>query len=148
VGGAVAKAGVAVVGMIVGAKAGPKGGGIGKGPPASPNAYSVAFETTIPKQGIGTRPAHFAAANSSLRAAIQASPELAQAMQKLGIEVPVSSGGGVKSISPNGWTWHHVPDQPGVMQLVPRSQHTTASPFYYVLHPDGRGGFFFWGQAY
>jgi hypothetical protein len=28
----------------------------------------------------------------------------------------VSSSGGVRGVSPSGWTWHHVPEQPGVLQ--------------------------------
>ena len=35
-----------------------------------------------------------------------------------GIEVPTRPG-----TSPASWTWHHILDRPGVMQLVPRAQH-------------------------
>ncbi|WP_366145479.1 HNH endonuclease [Methylovulum sp.] len=47
----------------------------------------------------------------------------------------------------DGWTWHHVPDQPGIMQLVPRSQHQ-GGPWQSILHPNREGGFKLWGNQY
>ena len=124
-------------------------GGLGA-PAASgaPRAYSVAFETMIPKIGTGNRPAHFQSANEALLAQMRASPKLAQAIQSLGIEVPTWASGAAKGLSPAGWTWHHVPETPGLMQLVPRGQHTTGSGFYELMHPTGRGGFFLWGKDF
>ncbi|WP_437312750.1 HNH endonuclease [Sorangium sp. So ce385] len=46
---------------------------------------------------------------------------------------------------PAGWTWHHELE-PGVMRLVPRSQHTPGSPHWNALHPNGRGSWFIWGE--
>jgi hypothetical protein len=115
---------------------------------AGARAYSVAFETAIPKVGAGTRPAHFAAANEALLAEMRASPEVAGMMEGLGVRVPTNASGAAKGLSPQNWTWHHVPDQAGVMQLVPRAQHTAGSPFYMLMHPTGRGGFFLWGSRY
>jgi hypothetical protein len=45
--------------------------------------------------------------------------------------------------SPSGWTWHHSPE-PGVMQLVPRIQHTPGSEFWHLLHGNGNGGYHLW----
>ncbi|WP_437576989.1 RHS repeat-associated core domain-containing protein [Sorangium sp. So ce887] len=122
------------------AAAGVAGGGV--------RAYSVAYETTIPKFGAGTRPAHFKAANEALLADMRASPELTQAMRGLSIEVPASASGAAQGLSPSGWTWHHVPESPGVLQLVPRGQHTAGSGFCELMHPESRGGFFLWGKEF
>src|SRR5262249_8967445 len=61
--------------------------GLGKAP-ARPRAYSVAFETAIPRTGVGTRPAHFKAANDALRAEMKAHPDFAKMIDELGIDVP------------------------------------------------------------
>jgi hypothetical protein len=79
---------------------------------------------------------------------MKANPEFAKAMRGLGIEVPTNTSGAAQGLSPGGWTWHHVPDQPGVLQLVPRGQHTAGSGFYELMHPTGRGGFFLWGKDF
>ncbi|WP_421917381.1 HNH endonuclease [Mesorhizobium sp.] len=47
--------------------------------------------------------------------------------------------------APDGFSWHHS-DKPGVMQLVPRSQHRNGSIFQKVLHPNRGGGFSQWGK--
>jgi hypothetical protein len=114
-------------------------GGLGALRTTAARAYSVAFETIIPKVGAGTRPAHFTAANKALQAAIASDSSFARVMQQLGITVPQKLGQ-----SPAGWSWHHVPDQPGVMQLVPRGQHQ-GSAWQHLLHPNGEGGFKIWG---
>ncbi len=111
------------------------------------NAYSVAFETTIDKLGAGTRPAHFRQANELALASMRADPDVAAAFATLGIRIPKSAGGKVFGMSPDGWTWHHVKDSPGVLQLVPRVQHEGA-PWRRLFHPDGRGGFHQWGADY
>ncbi|MEO7591496.1 MAG: HNH endonuclease [Byssovorax sp.] len=58
------------------------------------------------------------------------------------------SNGSIVASSPAGWTWHHVPNQPGVLQLVPRIQHATGSAFQPLLHPNGVGGMYIWGSQY
>ena len=113
----------------------------------APTAYSVAFETKIHPSGAGTRAAHFRAANDALLSAMEASPELAERMSQLGIEVPRTASGAAKGVSPNGWTWHHT-EEPGVMQLVPREQHAAGNPFRETMHPNGRGGFAIWGTDF
>jgi hypothetical protein len=123
-----------------------RGAGKGAGRPRA-NAYSVAYETTIPEARAGTRAAHFEAANANLLADMKAHPELATITKKLGIEVPVRVDGTPKGQSPAGWPWHHVPGRPGVMQLVPTAQHT-GSAWQWLLHPFGRGGFAEWGKRF
>ncbi|KYF90903.1 hypothetical protein BE20_16185 [Sorangium cellulosum] len=114
---------------------------------AAPRAYSVAFETTIPKVGAGSRGAHFKAANEALLAEMRASPELASAIDGLAIKLPTSSAGTVLQRSPPGWTWHHVPHRPGAMQLVPTQQHQ-GGPWQPLVHPNGVGGFKLWGTEF
>jgi filamentous hemagglutinin len=46
---------------------------------------------------------------------------------------------------PSGWVWQHATiDQAagssGVLQLVPKPQHTPGSPFWQLLHPLPGGG--------
>ena len=84
----------------------------------APTAYSVIFETPIGKLGIGTRRSHFRQANSALSAAMDSDAEFAAAMKEAGIEVSTDL-----SKSPANFSRHHVPDRPGTMQLVPRTEH-------------------------
>jgi hypothetical protein len=105
-------------------------------------AYSVAFETTIAEAGVGTRASHFTDANKSLAAAMKNDAGFANMADSLGIQIPNRLGQ-----SPADWSWHHVPDQPGVMQLVPRSQHQ-GGPWQPLLHPNQEGGFKLWGSQY
>jgi hypothetical protein len=119
-----------------------------------PSAYSVAFQTALPIPAIpkGTRPSHFKAANTALLDAMDASPEFASQIQQLVPDVANLRGpmGGVLDGSPAGWTWNHLLDQPGVMQLVPRDQHTPGSAYWWLMHqyPTGAGGFAQWGSKY
>nr|WP_255609680.1 RHS repeat-associated core domain-containing protein [Methylosinus sp. Sm6] len=96
--------------------------------------YSVAFETTIAKAGVGTRGSHFTDANTSLAATMKKDPEFAKMMDSLGVSIPQRL-----DQSPAGWSWHHVPDQPGMLQLVPRDQHQ-GSAWQHLLHPARRLG--------
>ncbi|MFS8070577.1 MAG: HNH endonuclease [Byssovorax sp.] len=78
-------------------------------------------------------------------------PELATALRKtLGANFEstiLSPSGRVLGASPAGWTWHHAVE-PGVLQLVPRSQHVTGSAWQSLLHPGGAGGMVLWGSRY
>ena len=118
---------------------------------AAPSGYSVAFEATLTPRGVGTYPAHFAEANARLLAAM-GNPELATALRTtLGANFEgtvVSAAGNVRGISPAGWTWHHVPGRPGVLQLVPAGQHAPGSAWQGILHPKGEGGMAEWGWLY
>jgi RHS repeat-associated protein len=109
--------------------------------------YSVAFETRLsPSSYPGVlRPAHFQEANEALLRAMEADAQFAQIMQQGGVNLQRTATGLAPRTSPAGWTWHHAPE-PGVMQLVPRSQHAPGSIFQDVLHPGGQGGYSIWGQ--
>jgi hypothetical protein len=108
----------------------------------APRAYSVAFQMQLDSTELGlARRAHFNIANDALQAEREANPALAEL-------VPAPEGSG---LPPAGWTWQHATiDQgggnAGVMQLVPRSQHTPGSPFWSLLHPlpGGAGGYSEW----
>ena len=109
----------------------------------SGNAYSVAYETTLPQSAYRyTRPGQNYIANKALLADMNTDPQFAQAMNEI---IPNLSRDLYyrPSASPKGWTWHHVADQPGVMQLIPRIQHEF-SFLQYLLHPGGQGGFSLW----
>jgi len=96
---------------------------------------------------------HFKRANEALHAALVSDPEFAAIMEELipGITNAVSSKGGRET--PKDWTWHHASSsntngQLGVMQLVPRSQHTAGSRWWRILHPDpgAAGGYAEWAR--
>ena len=121
------------------------------GKKAAARAYSVAFEATLSERGVGTYAAHFAEANEQLLKAV-ADPELAAALrQTLGANFEgsiVSANGRVLGSSPAGWTWHHVADRPGALQLVPMGQHAPGSAWQALLHPGGLGGMSIWGHRF
>jgi hypothetical protein len=108
-------------------------------PQQIPTAYSVVFETSIPRTGIGSRPGHKVLANDSLNKAMQDS-EFAKILSSLGVN-PVKG-----SATPTGFQWHHAPGRPGVMQLVPESQHSPGTKFQEALHPGNKGGYAEWGK--
>ena len=142
--GVTAVAGGAIEAVEAGGAAGLRGLlGAARG---APRAYSVAFETTLSEESlVASRGSHFAEANEALYNAMQSSPEVAGSMRQLGIEVAPGARGAFPRTPPPGWTWHHELE-PGVMRLVPRAQHTLGSPWWYVLHPGGQGGYSIWGQ--
>jgi hypothetical protein len=94
---------------------------------------------------VGSCGAHFAEANEALYTAIRESSDFASSMRQLGIEMAPGARGALPRMPPSGWTWHHELE-PGVMRLVPRSQHTLGSPWWNVLHPGGEGGYSIWGK--
>jgi RHS repeat-associated protein len=107
-----------------------------------PRAYSVSFETRLAPAELGlSRFEHFQIANNALKTERAVNPALAEL-------VPAPAGLGRP---PTGWTWQHATiDQgggsAGVLQLVPRAQHTPGSPFWSLLHPlpGGAGGYAEW----
>jgi hypothetical protein len=111
------------------------------------NAYTVVFQTTLDSASYPglSRAAHFQEANEALLTAMESDPQFAQTMQYAGVNLDRAATGLAPRTPPNRWTWHHAQDR-GVMQLVPRSQHTPGSIFWETLHPDGRGGYSIWGQ--
>jgi len=114
---------------------------------ASGDFYSVAFRTTLdPASYPGlSRAAHFQEANEALLTAMESDPQFAQTMQQAGVNLDRTATGLAPRTPPEGWTWHHAED-PGVMQLVPRVQHTPGSIFWDTLHPGGQGGYAIWGK--
>ena len=115
----------------------------------SENAYSVAFETRLPRDAYPgrSRAYHFQRANDSLVQAMDADPNFAAAMESLIPDLRVQlvgPRGGISRQPPQGWTWHHA-TEPGVMQLVPEVQHT-APALRHLFHPGGRGGYSLWGR--
>jgi RHS repeat-associated protein len=114
---------------------------------ADGSIYSTAFQTTLKSTSYpgASRAAHFQEANGALLQAMEGSTEVAARMQGLGINVQRTATGLAPRQSPAGWTWHHAPE-PGVMQLVPRTQHAPGSIFQQTLHPGGQGGMATWGR--
>ncbi len=76
---------------------------------------------------------------------MEESAQFSQMMQRLGVNLERTSTGLAPRIPPAGWTWHHAKET-GVMQLVPRNQHTPGSVFWDTMHPGGKGGYSIWGQ--
>jgi len=109
--------------------------------------YSVAFETKLnPSSYPGVlQPAHFQEANENLLRAMEADPSFAQLIQQSGVNLKRTATGLAPRTAPPGWTWHHA-QEPGVMQLVPRQQHTPGSIFWDTLHQGGQGGDSIWGK--
>jgi hypothetical protein len=108
----------------------------------APKAYSVAFETqlTPPEFGL-SRARHFQIANDALQSARDGNPALADL-------VPAPAGWGRP---PADWVWQHATiDQgagrAGLLQLVPKVQHTAGSGFWPLFHPlpGGGGGYVQW----
>ncbi|MEP6675853.1 MAG: HNH endonuclease [Ferruginibacter sp.] len=113
---------------------------------ANGSYHSVAFETELPsnlyKNGYYQ---HFKQSNTALNNAMASDPAFANAMSELGIEIPRTPAGGIKGQSPAGWSWHHE-QAVGIMQLVPKIQHTPGSIYWNTLHPGGFGGMAVWGH--
>ncbi|WP_441293178.1 RHS repeat-associated core domain-containing protein [Sorangium sp. KYC3313] len=109
---------------------------------AMPRAYSVAFEAQLSPAEFGlSRARHFQLANESLIADRGVNPALAEL-------VPAPAGWGRP---PADWVWQHATieqagGRTGILQLVPKAQHTPSSPFWRLLHPlpNGGGGYTQW----
>ncbi len=113
--------------------------------------FTVFYETTIPKLGIGTRESHRFSANLNLLEDLKADAGLKAAADEFGVVVPTTQAGlptsdSIISIGGDPWVWHHDPYQPGVMQLVPASQHKWGTFEYDLMHYFGIGGFKIWGR--
>jgi RHS repeat-associated protein len=126
---------------------GPPGVGGAGVPGPRGDASSVAFETELDANSYPgvSRAAHFQEANENLLQAMESDPQFAQTMQDTGVKLQRTPTGLAPRRPPAGWTWHHA-DEPGVMQLVPREQHTPGSIFWSILHPGNKGGYAIWGK--
>jgi hypothetical protein len=114
---------------------------------ATGDTYSVAFQTELKATSYPgvSRGLHFQEANENLLQMMESDPQFAQTMQDAGVNLQRTPTGLAPRTPPAGWTWHHAED-PGVLQLVPRVQHTPGSIFWDTLHPDGQGGYAIWGK--
>ncbi|MCL9806925.1 DUF6443 domain-containing protein [Flavobacterium amniphilum] len=114
---------------------------------ASGSVYSVAYETTLSSELFpgGSYYSHFKAANTSLSDAMASDVAFSNSMSNLGVTVPRSATGNILGKSPTNWVWHHDVGA-GVMQLVPKTQHTTGSIYWETLHPGGVGGMHIWNK--
>ena len=125
----------------------------GAGRPNSSSGYSVVFEVRLRGDGVDfpgqSRRHHFRESNRALHEAFEADPEYAEAMESLypGIRDHVAPGprDGFADKPPKDLSWHHHPDRPGVMQLIPRAHHQAPGPVQHSLHPGQRGGMENWG---
>jgi hypothetical protein len=110
--------------------------------PSRPTAYSVAFETQLSPAQFGlSQEQHFQIANNALRAEMAVNSALGDL-----VAAPTRWGR-----PPADWTWQHATIEQagrraGVLQLVPRVQHTPGSPFWPLFHPlpGGAGGYSQW----
>ncbi|TLX24657.1 RHS repeat-associated core domain-containing protein [Chryseobacterium indologenes] len=109
--------------------------------------YSVAFEMKLSKDSYPGiyRGGHFREANKALEATMKSDAKFAASMEELGIVLPRSAAGSIEGKSPKNWMWHHHVDD-GIMQLVPKPQHTVGSSFWSTMHPGNKGGFAIWGK--
>jgi hypothetical protein len=111
--------------------------------------YSVAFEVEMPQSlHIDSRYQHHKFANTALDAAMKTDPAFERIMLNLNVAAPRSPAGSINEDQPKGWVWHHELN-PGIMQLVPKSQHPNlpGGIFWKTMHPVGnRGGYSIWGQ--
>ena len=106
------------------------------------NVYETLAE--VPISG-ATRGGHRGAANTAFARQLEGSPELrGRFNQHFGADVlgHMNSGAGGRLINPPGAVWHHPVDNPKVLQLLRRAEHT--NPLLQpVLHPgpNRTGGF-------
>ena len=114
---------------------------------ASGSVYSVAYETTLSNKLYpgGSYYSHFKAANTSLSNAMASDVAFSRSMSNLGVSIPRSATGNILGKSPTNWVWHHNVET-GVMQLVPKTQHTPGSIFWDTMHPNGVGGMATWNK--
>jgi RHS repeat-associated protein len=107
--------------------------------------YSTAFEMTLNKNlypGVNAS-RHITAANKAMLSSMDNI-----AMKNLKISMKTRSNGSIiMNSSPNNWVWHHN-IRKGIMQLVPKAQHSSGSIFWNTLHPGGKGGMSIWGGRY
>lgn len=121
--------------------------------PGEAGHYDVYFEMTLkPGDWARRRDLHSRRANEALDNAMRGDPKLRDALESRdpGVSQRVASEGGRKSPSTDIFTWNHAhPDvvggRYGVMELVLKNQHTQGSRWWNIMHPGGRGGYYFWG---
>lgn len=119
--------------------------------PGGGKAYSVAFEANLPKSmypGVSAQK-HFQEANRQLLSYLKVDTKFANMIEELipNIQTTLVRPRSISRNPPKDWTWHHHPDKPGVLQLVPFEQHY--SPLLWtIFHPGNKGGMHNWGGGY
>ena len=114
---------------------------------ADGSTYSVAYEVRLSQgayPGV-SRAAHYQMGNEALLSAMEGDAAFARTMQNCGVRLQRTATGLAPRTPPGGWTWHHAPES-GVLELVPRSQHTAGGIWWSTLHPNGQGGYSIWGK--
>jgi hypothetical protein len=109
---------------------------------ASTSAERVAYEVFFEAPVTGSsRAAHRQQANEIFAETLRRDRQVADSFnQALGKEVLRHMEGGRRLLNPPGMVWHHPWDNPGVVQLVRRADHTE-SALQQLLHPNGMGGY-------
>ncbi|MEU5942974.1 RHS repeat-associated core domain-containing protein [Micromonospora sp. NPDC047548] len=119
----------------------------------NPGCYTSVFQHQLDPADFGkSRPTHFRRANAALLKAMDDDPELEKLMKEIVSPDLRKQLTDNPAASPYGWVWQHATiaqgrGVPGVMQLVPWSEHFNAkSPFWRILHPLPRygGGYAEW----
>jgi hypothetical protein len=88
-----------------------------------------------------SRAAHRQQANEIFAETLRRDRQVADSFnQALGKEVLRHMEGGRRLLNPPGMVWHHPWDNPGVVQLIRRADHTE-SALQQLLHPNGMGGY-------
>lgn len=110
--------------------------------------YSVVREHKLrPESYPGvSRPAHNQEANEPFLQDMAGDDDYARDMRDLGVNLRRTPTGLAPRTPPAGFSWHHYPEEAGLLQLVPEQQHKPGSIFWGVLHPNGRGGYSKWGK--
>ncbi|MEZ4921392.1 MAG: hypothetical protein R2792_20020 [Saprospiraceae bacterium] len=107
--------------------------------------YSVAFETTLSKNlypGVNAS-RHFTAANKAMLSTLDD-----VTMKNLNFVMKTRPNGSIiMNRSLHNWVWHHDVGK-GVMQLVPKTQHTPGSIFWNTYTQEEGGGMSIWGGGY
>ena len=102
------------------------------------DVYEVLSEQPISG---ASRSAHRASANRSLYLELQAQPELARMFDtELNANVLNHMSSGRNLLNPPGTVWHHPVENPNVVHLLRKTEHT--NPLIQpTLHPKGVGGY-------
>jgi hypothetical protein len=114
--------------------------------PMSPRGYPVAYSVRLKSTSYPgvPREEHIRECNEALIQAMEKDPALAAKIGGWGIKIGRTLTGLAPRTSPKGWAWHHVPDVPGLMELIRESDNKFGKSFY-LTHPGGKGGYSIWG---
>jgi len=117
----------------------------------SGNAYSVAFQAQLPPENVRAknRAAHFKKMNELLLARMDADTGFSRVVETLIPDIRSQlrgPKGGISVEPPKNWQWHHNA-KTGVLELVPKIQHTSGGKLYTLFHGGENGrGWVRWGK--